>query len=207
MKFLLVEEDKKKDNYLVEDITIQDKHAVKELADDCKEDGLPLMDYKEFSELLNEQGMKPNEELYQVYVDAYNNEKDTDYIEVIKKEFVSMSSNEIIDLLGIPNSSNIDSNSPMFILPNGAIISVAQAGKLNNMVLSDNVHADMIYVIFTKIAEKYGIDYDEYIGMIDENYYVNILTYGKDWARVNCGETWMEERFYCVLPNHEQRKR
>ena len=202
MKFLLVEESKKEHDYLGESTTLQDEKAVRKLADECKVDGLPLMDYKEFSELLNEQGMKPNEELYQVYVDAYNKEEDTDYIEVFIKEFKSMSSDDIVNLLGIPNKTDIDTTSPMFILPNGSIISVAQAGKLNNMVLSDNVHADMLYVIFTKIAEKHGVDYDEYVGALDEHYYLNILTYGKDWARVNCGETWMEERFYCVLPNY-----
>lgn len=201
MRFLLAEENKKEPDYLGEDITLQDKHAVREFADECKVDGLPLMNYKEFSELLNEQGMKPNEELYQVYIDAYNNEEDTDYIEVVKKKFEKMSSNEIIDLLGIPNSSNIDSDSPMFLLPNGSIISVAQAGKLIGQELSDNIHSDMVYVILSAIANKYNYDWD-----MDDRWYedkkLDYLTYELDWARMNCGETWTEKRFYCVLPNH-----
>ena len=201
MKFLLVEEYKKEPDYLGEDITLQDKHSVREFADECKVDGLPLMDYKEFSELLNEQGMKPNEELYQVYVDAYNNEEDTDYIGVVRKKFEKMSSNEIIDLLDIPNNTNIDSDSPMFLLPNGSIISVAQAGKLIGQELSDNIHSDMVYVILSAIAKKYNYDWD-----MDDSWYedkkLDYLTYGLDWARLNCGETWAEKRFYCVLPNH-----
>jgi hypothetical protein len=28
------------------------------------------------------------------------------------------------------------------------------------------------------------------------------ITYGLGWARVNCGKTWSEDRFYCVLPNN-----
>lgn len=188
-------------NNINEDISLQDKHSVREFADECKVDGLLLMNYKEFSELLNEQGMKPNEELYQVYVDAYNNEEDTDYIEVIRKKFEKMSSNEIIDLLGIPNSSNIDSDSPMFILPNGSIISVAQAGKLIGQELQDNIHSDMVYVILSAIAKKYNYDWD-----MDDGYYeerkLSFLTYDLGWARLNCGETWAETRFYCVLPNH-----
>ena len=128
-------------------------------------------------------------------------EEDTDYIELVKKEFESMSSNEIIDLLGIPNSSNIDSDSPMFLLPNGSIISVAQAGKLIGQELSDNIHSDMVYVILSAIAKKYNYDWD-----MDDGYYedrkLGYLTYGLEWARMNCGETWAEKRFYCVLPNH-----
>ena len=31
---------------------------------------------------------------------------------------------------------------------------------------------------------------------------LNNLTYSKDWARINCGTSYVETRFYCVLPNY-----
>ena len=205
MKFLLVEENKNKDNYLPETAaqneSLQDEKAVREFASDCIEDGLALMDYKEFAEVLNEQGMIPNQELYQVYVDTYNNEEETDYIEVVRKKFESMSSNEIIDLLGVPNTNDIDDNSPMFLLPNGTILSVTQAGKLIGQHLEDNIHSDMVYVILSAIAKKLNISYDDDDHIYEERK-LDYLTYGLEWARLNCGETWTEKRFYCVLPNH-----
>ena len=70
MKILLENSEINKSDYLIEGISLQNKHAVREFANDCKEAGLSLMDYKEFSELISEQGMKPSEELYQIYIDA-----------------------------------------------------------------------------------------------------------------------------------------
>ena len=122
--------------------------------------------------------------------------------EKVVDEFTHMSSNDLINLLNIPNKTNISTNSPMFLLPNGSIISVEEAGELNNIVLRDTVHSDMIYIIFTKVAEQLGFDYDELSALHDDIYYLKPLTIGKEWARLNCGETWTEERFYCVLPNH-----
>lgn len=179
--------------------SFQDEMAVRTLGYECKEDNLPLMDYKEFIELLVEQGMTPSKELYQVYVDAYNyNSVD---IEEITTKFEQMSSDDIINLLGIPHSDAIDTNSPMFILPNGSIISVTQAGKLIGQRLEDNIHSDMVYVILSAIAKSLGQEWN-----IDDKRYeekqLDFLTYGLNWARVNTGTTWLEDRFYCVLPNH-----
>ena len=184
--------------------SLQDELAVREFARECREDGfMPMLNYDEFEDLLKDRGMTPSQELYQVYVDTYNhyNKEDTDYIEVVRKKFEQMSSNEIIDLLGVPNSNDIDANSPMFILPNGSILSVAQAGKLIGQNLDNNIHSDMVYVILSAIAEKCGYDWDMDDGEYEESK-LSYLTYGLDWARVNCGQTWLEDRFYCVLPNH-----
>ena len=127
--------------------------------------------------------------------------EDIDYTEVIKKEFENMSSNEIIDLLGIPNSSDIDSDSPMFLLPNGSIISVAQASKLIGHKSLLSIHSDMIYIILSAIAKKYNYNWNV---NVDKYKYekLSYLTYKLEWARLNCGETWTEKRFYCVLPNY-----
>lgn len=178
-----------------------DEVAVKEFADDCRVDNLPVMDYKEFSQLLKEHDMHPTQELYKVYVDRYNSEDDIDYIGVVTNKFENMSSDDIIKLLGIPHSNNIDTSSPMFILPNGAIISVANAAKLIDLDFSSNIHSDMVFVILSAIAKKLGQEWT----MNDKRYEdrrLDFLTYGLDWARINTGTTWLEDRFYCVLPNH-----
>lgn len=214
MKFLLVEDNKKEPDYLGEDTTqdnttnsnninesFADEVAVKEFADDCRANNLSLMDYQEFSELLKEHNMYPTQELYKIYVDRYNSEDDIDYIGVVTNKFEKMSSDDIINLLGMPHSDNIDTTSPMFILPNGSIISVAQAGKLIGLDLSDNVHSDMVYVILSAIAKSLGQEWT----MNDKRYEdrrLDFLTYDLNWARINCGRTWLEDRFYCVLPNY-----
>lgn len=132
-----------------------------------------------------------------------NNESNSNCdIDILKKEFESMSSNDIINLLGIPNINDIDTSSPMFILPNGAIISVAQAGRLIGEELKSSIHSDMIYVILKALANKHNYNCDIDGTYKYEKQKLNYLTNGLDWARLNCGETWTEKRFYCVLPNY-----
>lgn len=119
---------------------------------------------------------------------------------LIEEEFDRMKSDEIISLLNIPNKTNIDSNSPMFILPNGIIASVSEVADLNGLNLPDAIHSDMIYVIFKAIGKKLGIDYNDVEHECEEVEQLYFLTEYKGWARVNCGMTWTEPRFYCVLP-------
>ena len=185
-----------------EETSMKEKRTAIELAKEYLEDDIELDSYEDFADLFKSWKMNPTKELYQLYVDVYNGKSvENDYKEDVQKEFEKMSSDDIINLLGITNSSGIDMNSPMFILPNGTILSVNKVAKSIGIDLYDSKHSDIIYVILYAIAKKLGVDYDN-----DDPYYeeqnLNRLTYELDWVRINCGTTWLESRFYCVLPNH-----
>ena len=64
-------------------VSAADKDAVVEFAKDCKEFGYPVEDYTEFSKILRDQGMIPDKALYQIYVDAYNDEDDIEASEAV----------------------------------------------------------------------------------------------------------------------------
>jgi hypothetical protein len=189
---------------LNEDISLQDKHSVREFARECIEDGLPFMDYKEFTELLSEQGMTANKDLFQIYTDEYKNmaggyEGDLEIADKIINEFLKMTTEQIVKLVNIPHRDQIDTNSPMFILPNGTIVSVKEVGE-NLGYNTSWVHGDLMYIILDTLANNLGLYYPT--EMEDaENNLLEHLTDELGWARINCGTTWTEDRFYCVLPD------
>lgn len=187
-----------------ESISHQDEKAVREFARDCIEDELPFMNYKEFANTLSEQGMTPNEELFKIYVDEYKNMPggyagDSEIADKIIDEFLKLSTEQIIQLVNIPNRTQIDTASPMFILPNGTIVSVKEVGE-NLGYDSSWIHGDLMYVILDTLANKLGLYYPT--EMEDaENGLLEHLTDELGWARINCGTTWTEDRVYCVLPD------
>jgi hypothetical protein len=187
-----------------ESISRQDEKAVREFARDCIEDRLPFMDYKEFADTLSEQGMTVNKDLFQIYTDEYKNmaggyDGDLEIADKIINEFLKMTTEQIVKLVNIPHRDQIDTNSPMFILPNGTIVSVKEVGE-NLGYNTSWVHGDLMYIILDTLANNLGLYYPT--EMEDaENNLLEHLTNELGWARINCGTTWTEDRFYCVLPD------
>lgn len=183
--------------------SFQDEKAVREFARECIEDGLPFMDYKEFAELLSEQGMTANKDLFQIYTDEYKNmdggyDDELEIVDKIVDEFKKMSTEQIVKLVNIPHGEQIDPDSPMFILPNGIIVSVKEVGENLGYDLSW-IHGDMLHIILNTIAEKLGLYYPSEMEDLEDDL-LEHLTYKLGWVRINCGTTWTEDRFYCVLP-------
>lgn len=128
-------------------------------------------------------------------------EKEDDPIDIYNK----LTTEDIVNKIGVPTQDTIDTSSPMFLLPDGKIISVANALKAANMeyTASTVVHHDMIDVILEGIMYLQGepIDYiDDYIARHRSEADLDRLTVKLGWARLNCGTIAVEDRFYCVLP-------
>ena len=127
--------------------------------------------------------------------------------------FYTMSSDDFLNYLDIPIDDKLDKNSAMYILPNGDIVSVSKALQQYDIDLAP-YHVNL----FLCFAKKYFTEETEgrytqnqideiLIQMEQEETFTSLsdimveITYGLGWARVNCGKTWTEDRFYCVLPN------
>ena len=126
-------------------------------------------------------------------------------------DFYHCSTEDVLDLLEYIPSDKIDASSPMFILPNGKIVNVADVVEQWDYEYPLVHHAlpqVMAYVILKDICSRYGVEAEQFMyeedGLLDNvtDEMIHNLTYAKDWARINCGTLAVESRFYCVLPNH-----
>ena len=179
----------------------QEDKAVQRFGRECREDGLDFFDYEEFSMLIGHNGITPNDHLYRVYVDAYMGNSDSDKsnrddIGQVLDILYDLSTDEIMEILGNPGSSEVDPHSPMFIIPNGQIVSVGDVTGDHNL----GVHIDLFTELIDRIAEQNGLN----VPKAEDDDAKLPMEHSLDklnWARVNCGETWGEDRFYCVLPD------
>lgn len=135
-----------------------------------------------------------------------------DLLAEVSEKFTNMNLNDFLNYIDTPTRNTFDEESPMFILPNGSIVSVGDALDANEDILpfdTENIHASLLKCFAVKYAydegytgtvvdqlEEYDYDVNDiFVDMLNE------LTYSDGWIRINCGQTWEEERFYAVLPN------
>lgn len=130
----------------------------------------------------------------------------------VNNKFSNISISELLNYIGVSERNTFDKESPMFILPNGSIISVGDALDANEDILPfnvENIHASLIRCFAVRLAydEGYASDVIEQMEEYDMDVndvfvdMINDLTFNDGWIRINCGQTWEEERFYAVLPN------
>lgn len=135
-----------------------------------------------------------------------------DLLMAADNKFSNISISELLNYIGVSERNTFDKESPMFILPNGSIISVGDALDANDDILPfdvENIHASLIKCFAVKLAYDEGYDSDvieqmeEYDMDVNDVFVdmINDLTFNDGWIRINCGQTWEEERFYAVLPN------
>lgn len=89
-ELLGIDDDFNESKSIKEDIQT-DEEAVIEFARDCKEIGKPVEDYKEFASILKDDGIHPTEELYQLYLNTYN---ETDLNEARKSKVRKLKDSE-----------------------------------------------------------------------------------------------------------------
>ena len=124
-------------------------------------------------------------------------------MEDLFQRFDEMSTEDIVNLIDIPEKDSIDDSSPMFILPDGTIASVKEIAK--NLGHHADIHSDFIAMIFDELVYWHKMDGDEIADDVDtedfdDGQMLDVLTNELNWARLNCGNSWVENRFYCVLP-------
>lgn len=139
--------------------------------------------------------------------ELYDSSNLTAYENFIKEYMRGIKDNDILSLVNAKTRDTFDIESPMFVLPNGGILSVSDVLEENNS--SDEfewVHHALPYCMIKQLLYKYGVeDLDGEPIEIDlediADDMLDIITYGLGWVRLNCGKTVFEDRFYCVLPN------
>ena len=127
----------------------------------------------------------------------------------IINELDSLTTEKVLSILNTSTRHDIDTSSSMFILPNGDILSVADALTTNSIDdMFDDIHDSIGYVLVYNLAKQMNVE-ESFMDILDDTYIdrkldsiMSILTYDLGWARINCGTTLKEDRFYCVLPNH-----
>ena len=132
----------------------------------------------------------------------------SNFIDNLTSKYTSMTSEQMLSFLKAPQRDSLDVDSPMFILPNGKIVSVADVLKANKVdfELTHNAVCECFMWLLMNNLD-YNQDEIEYLSDYEwklESYgfkILDVLTYKFNWARINCGRTWMESRFYCVLPD------
>lgn len=117
-------------------------------------------------------------------------------IEEIMEIIRSMSEQEIIQTSEVITENRLYNSGAEFVLPSGKIISIIANGG--------TVHKDVLCLIINNIIDK-KYPYGWYCeGKEDGRLYETAIDFFTDelgWLRVNWGDTEIEDRFYCVLPD------
>ena len=220
--FALSEFDKYEEDYQtsIDDLLNGNVRLFTKMIKDCGYDGIWSTPYDEviafypnqIKRITNENPTNSNN----MNEGAYDEEEDvsdqiTNEFLDVWDDFYHCSTEDILDLLEYTPSDKIDASSPMFILPNGKIVNVADVVEQWGYEYPLVHHAlpqVMAYVILKDICSRYGVEAEQFMyeedGLLDNvtDEMIHNLTYAKDWARINCGTLAVESRFYCVLPNH-----
>lgn len=147
--------------------------------------------------------------------DNYLAERDDQEVDIEKvvddiiNELDSLTTEKVLSILNTSTRNDIDTSSSMFILPNGKILSVADILITNNIDdMFDDIHDSISYALVYNLAKQMNAE-ESFVDILDDTYIdrkldsiMSILTYDLGWARINCGTTLKEDRFYCVLPNY-----
>ena len=147
----------------------------------------------------------------EVYEDDFGNDTFNLFISKLEHSVQNWTTESVLEILGVTPSLNIDEKYPMFILPNGKILSVGDV--LEKYGWEDDfepIHTSICHayinilvdILFDSDEDKYEIYATDYILDRYADKMLDILTHDLGWARINCGKTWAEDRFYCVLPDN-----
>lgn len=126
------------------------------------------------------------------------NKNTADILNTVVNNFEKMTEEEILDLSQEGITNTIESNSPLFISPNGSIIDVKKLTGLSNPMHLDFIY-DLLYYLLTEVDKETSM---EDITDTNGNVEAEELEYltDKGWIRLNPGTSAVEKRFYIVLP-------
>jgi hypothetical protein len=137
-----------------------------------------------------------------------------DFVNELHSTFNSMSTEQVISFLNINQRSDLDTESPMFILPNGKFVSVQETLDANGMDVEELTHQSICECFAWCLMSDLKYDTDTVAEIVDQDWrlereFANLLselTYKLGWARINCGTKAVDNRFYGVIPNEVTNK-
>lgn len=137
-----------------------------------------------------------------------------DFVNELHSKFNSMSTEQIISFLNINQRNDLDTESPMFILPNGKFVSVQETLDTNGVDTVELTHLSICECFAWRLMSDLKYDTDTIEEIVDQDWrlerelgdFLAELTYKLGWARINCGTKAVDRRFYGVLPNEVTNK-
>lgn len=137
-----------------------------------------------------------------------------DFVNELHSKFNSMSTEQIISFLNINQRNDLDTESPMFILPNGKFVSVQETLDTNGVDVDELTHQSICECFAWRVMGDLNYDEDTIAEIVDQDWrlerelgdFLTELTYKLGWARINCGTKAVDRRFYGVLPNEVTNK-
>lgn len=149
--------------------------------------------------------------------DEYDSDSDLDLdIDLVAitedaiKKYFTLSTEDILNMFY--HSDKLDPNSPMFILPDGDILSVSKILHDSNLhyepVYKAPIHDHIVDCIIYSLIYDLVPDFDDVMFVLQfvlaahekRPSMLKYLTNELNWARINCGTQAVEKKFYCVLP-------
>ncbi len=132
-----------------------------------------------------------------------------EFVDKLNSTFNSISTEQLITFLNIKQRDTLDTESPMFILPNGKFVSVQETLDTNGVDVEELTHQSICECFAWCLMSDLKYDTDTVAEIVDQDWrlerefahLLNELTYKLGWARINCGTKAVERRFYGVLPN------
>lgn len=127
-----------------------------------------------------------------------------EYERILKKVYNRLKSEDIEKLLSEINVETTTNppQGPAFILPNGKFIDVVETADIE-----DAIHFEAIWEILVSLLqletddENMDFDSDDIADVMD------FVTDELGWIRYNAGEERLDDRYYCVIPSKNSRKR
>ena len=137
-----------------------------------------------------------------------------DFVNELHSTFNSISTEQLIAFLNIKQRSDLDTESPMFILPNGKFVSVQETLDTNGVDVEELTHQSICECFAWCLMSDLKYDTDTVAEIVDQDWrlerefahLLTELTYKLGWARINCGTKAVDRRFYGVLPNEVTNK-
>ena len=182
---------------------------------DTLKDRMYKVKSKELSlESLNRGGVKKMKFRLLEYFEDDDFEDEYPKEDVVEYIYNAIDTEDILDLIGAQLQPHIKADTPMFITPKGRFVYVDQITKDSGLTHFEHLQHWNIADIFlngvmdmaiednpslTDHINKYRMAY-----ITDSTYQNELFTALTDelgWARINCGITASDSRFYAVLPN------
>lgn len=119
----------------------------------------------------------------------------------IRSRLKSENADKLLSEINVETTTN-PPQGPAFILPNGKFIDVVETADIE-----DAIHFEAIWEILVRLLQLETDDENIDFDTDDITDVVNFVTDKLGWIRYNAGEERLDDRYYCIIPSKNSRKR